>query len=82
MGKSDVMRSEDIIKLLGMQPLPGPRWGGEFIRYEWSAFHGEMRPAVYTYCMEDRKKARRMLDVGCTDLDEIAAMCGNWAMKV
>ena len=76
------MNSEDIIKLLGMQPLPGPTWGGEFIRYEWSVFHNGVRPAVYAYCWEDRKKAGRMIKEGCTDLEEIAKACGNWAMKI
>jgi len=77
------MKSEDIIKLLGMQPLPGPLWGGEFIRHEWSEFHGEVRPAVYTYCWEDRELAKKMLtEEGCRDLEEVAKACGNWAMKI
>lgn len=65
-----------------MQPLPGVLWGGEFIRDEWSEFHGEVRPAVYSYCWEDRKKAKRMIDEGVTDLELIASKCGNWAMKI
>lgn len=76
------MKSEDIVRLLGMQPLPGIKWGGEFIRNEWSEFHGEVRPAVYAYCWENRKLAKKMIDDGCRDLEEIAKACGNWAMKI
>jgi len=77
-----MMRSEDIIKLLGMRSLPPLLWGGEVIRDEWSEFHGEVRPAVYTYCWEDRKLASKMIKEGCRDLEEIAKECGNWAMKI
>jgi len=76
------MKSEDIVRLLGMRPLPPIVWGGEVIRYEWSEFHGAVRPAVYIYCFESRKLASKMIKEGCRDLDFIASKCGNWAMKV
>ena len=76
------MKSEDIINLLGMQPLPALLWGGEVTRDEWSDFHGEVRPARYAYCWEDRELAKKMINEGCTDIEKMAKACGNWAMKI